>query len=248
MSLGLISVSFRQLSIEEIIAFCEMNTIEYIEWGGDVHVPVGDIKKAEYVKILSKENDIKISSYGSYFDFEKPINFLDVLNTAKALGAPKIRLWATRHKVLPKDEYQAFIEKAIALKKLASLNGIDLYFEYHRNTLTEDVIQALDIKAKTGIDIAWQPNPELSKTERLDEITKLKPSIIHTFSWTFEEGENIRYPLNKDEWFDYISLIGKDKLYLLEFFKEDNLEQAKKDIEAIKTLLQVKNETRKTKT
>ena len=46
---GLCSVSFRNLSVEEIVSLCQKNNVDFIEWGSDVHVPCFDFDKAKYV-------------------------------------------------------------------------------------------------------------------------------------------------------------------------------------------------------
>ena len=93
---GLTSVTFRKLKADEIIDLVKKAKLDGIESGGDIHVPHGNIKIAKEVNKMTVENDIKVSSYGSYFivgensiqEFEK------ILETAIALGAPTIRVWA----------------------------------------------------------------------------------------------------------------------------------------------------------
>ena len=42
---GLVSITFRELNPLEIIRLVSKAGLDGIEWGGDVHVPHGDIKK-----------------------------------------------------------------------------------------------------------------------------------------------------------------------------------------------------------
>ena len=44
---GLLSVTFRHLPFERIIELAAEAGLDGIEWGGDVHVPPGDLKQAE---------------------------------------------------------------------------------------------------------------------------------------------------------------------------------------------------------
>jgi hypothetical protein len=46
LSTGLVSITFRPLDPEEILRLAVQARIETIEWGGDVHVPVGDLDRA----------------------------------------------------------------------------------------------------------------------------------------------------------------------------------------------------------
>lgn len=43
---GLVSVTFRQKSVEEIAALTAEAGLSGVEWGGDVHVPPGDREAA----------------------------------------------------------------------------------------------------------------------------------------------------------------------------------------------------------
>ena len=92
---GLCTVTFRQLSPEDIVALSAECGIVGIEWAGDVHVPAGQIDVARHVRSLTEEAGLSVVSYGSYIappsDDERA--FATVLETAQALGAPNIRIW-----------------------------------------------------------------------------------------------------------------------------------------------------------
>ena len=45
---GLTSVTFRQKTIDEIVALARKAQLDGIEWGGDVHVPAGDVQAARH--------------------------------------------------------------------------------------------------------------------------------------------------------------------------------------------------------
>ena len=100
MKTGLVSVSFRDRSVKEIIKLAKENSLEYIEWGGDVHVKMGNVRLAGKVKRMMENSGLKCETYGSYYGvvYHKgehiPLSFRRVLKTAKALGAKKIRIWA----------------------------------------------------------------------------------------------------------------------------------------------------------
>ena len=64
--LGLCSVTFRKKTAQEVVDIAKKAGIGYIEWGGDIHVKTLD--DAKKVKVLCDKADIKISSYGSYFN------------------------------------------------------------------------------------------------------------------------------------------------------------------------------------
>lgn len=95
---GLLSVTFRQLSPLEIIQLVAQAGLQAIEWGGDIHVPHGDVKRAKEVKNWTESAGITIASYGSYYRVgctnKEGLTFEQVLESASALHAPAIRVWA----------------------------------------------------------------------------------------------------------------------------------------------------------
>ena len=98
MKTGLVSISFRNKSIKELIKASKESGLEYIEWGGDVHIPMGNIKLARQVRRQMNGAGLKVASYGSYFgiiyhcDEKFPLPFKKVLKTASITGSLKNRL------------------------------------------------------------------------------------------------------------------------------------------------------------
>ena len=66
---GLVSISFRNLCPEEIIDITKESGLLGIEWGGDLHVPHGDVPVAAEVGSKTREAGLEVSSYGSYYRF-----------------------------------------------------------------------------------------------------------------------------------------------------------------------------------
>ncbi|MGC4030327.1 MAG: hypothetical protein QM754_01080 [Tepidisphaeraceae bacterium] len=93
---GLVSVTFRQRSVAQIISDVAKAGLQAIEWGGDVHVPPGDLPHAAEVRRQTAEAGLAVSSYGSYYNATKdPADLAGrVLATAAELGAPTVRMWA----------------------------------------------------------------------------------------------------------------------------------------------------------
>lgn len=87
---GLVSVTFRQLPADEVAEVAAKAGLAAIEWGGDVHVPLGNLVAAQRVKALSEVHGLEIAAYGSYLragsvDREE---MRSAVATAEALGAP----------------------------------------------------------------------------------------------------------------------------------------------------------------
>src|SRR6185312_7076115 len=93
---GLVSISFRALTVARIAGLAAANRLETIEWGGDVHVPHGDLAAAREARKISADAGVGISAYGSYYRAGAPAGkspaFEAVLASAVELGAPSIRV------------------------------------------------------------------------------------------------------------------------------------------------------------
>ena len=63
---GLVSITFRQLTPEQIVDLVAETGLAAIEWGGDVHVPHGEVAPARDVRRRTEEAGLIVASYGSY--------------------------------------------------------------------------------------------------------------------------------------------------------------------------------------
>jgi hypothetical protein len=64
---GLLSVTFRAFDADRIIALARDARLAAIEWGGDVHVPHGDVETAARVRDACAAAGLTVSAYGSYY-------------------------------------------------------------------------------------------------------------------------------------------------------------------------------------
>ncbi len=92
---GLCSVTFRQLDPPALLDLAARAGLAAVEWGADVHVPVGDLATARDVAARTADAGLAVASYGSYWR-AGPEDVGPVLATARALGAPRVRVWAGR--------------------------------------------------------------------------------------------------------------------------------------------------------
>ncbi|MCJ7549353.1 MAG: sugar phosphate isomerase/epimerase, partial [Anaerolineae bacterium] len=103
---GLVSVTFRKLTPRAIVDLVAEAGLDAIEWGGDVHVPHGEIEIARSVRQMTEDAGLDMPSYGSYYraGHSKLVPFGTVVETAIALGAPIIRIWAGKQGTAAADE------------------------------------------------------------------------------------------------------------------------------------------------
>ncbi len=243
---GLVSVSFRKLSCQEIIKLTKSADLRYIEWGGDIHVPPTNIENAKEIAKMTRLHGLEVSSYGSYYRCGENSDFLPYLETAKALGAPRIRIWAgdTASKETNTAARKNIVDDAKRIANLAQAYGIILDFEYHPNTLTDDCISARKLYEeinKPNCRLYWQPNFNLTHEENLKSLVYLADliDIVHVFYWrpdfsrlSLREGSRV--------WNSYLSQIRskKDILYLLEFVCNDDPCLLAEESTTLKNLMQ----------
>ena len=59
---GLVSISFRKLSPEEIIKGCAEAGLDCIEWGSDIHAPCTDLDRVREIARMQQEAGLHCSS------------------------------------------------------------------------------------------------------------------------------------------------------------------------------------------
>lgn len=243
---GLTSVTFRKKQAEEIIELVQQAGLDGIEWGGDIHVPVGDIQRAAEIGGKTRRAGLRVLSYGSYFRGQGE-NFAPVLATAKALGAPMIRIWAGKKSFEESspEEFQNLAAQIHEAAETAKQENICIAAEYHRNTATqtkEGAYELLRAVNSSNFKLYWQPNPDISMQEQLAEIDVLLPWLktIHVFYW--EKG-NVRCALNEGitAWKAYMKHLARSESahdLVLEFVKEDSIASFEKDAAVLRCLAQ----------
>ncbi len=251
---ALCSVTFRSLSAEELVPIASRNGVKAIEWGADVHVPLGDLSRAEQVADLCRQHDISADSYGSYVragDEEAGVEFAQALASTKALGANNIRVWAGRNTPdqLSATQRQNIVADLAAMADAAALHDISVSIEYHRNTMTErltDTVQLLEQANHDNLFTYWQPVPGRALEERLEEITTLSPwlSHVHVFHWLPAEDADERRPLIEGR--EYWSALlqrwetsprwTKPRLAMLEFVADNDEVQFRQDMRVLREL------------
>ena len=251
---GLVSVTFRALKPLEIVKAVELAGLDGIEWGGDIHVPHGDVQAAKEVLKMTLESGISVASYGSYYkagceDKEYDM-FKRVLDAAEALKAPVIRVWAgEKGSADASAEYRSkVVDSSKHIAALAMQAGIGISYEFHGWTLTDTNESAISFFNEIGhenVKSYWQPASSMDEGQRLDGLKRLGSLVsnIHVYYWGIaEDGSHIRKPLEEgeEEWgkyFGHIKTLPGNRYALLEFVKNDDLEQFRKDAQALKRFI-----------
>lgn len=242
---GLASITFRQLSVAEIVAATRAAQLAGIEWGGDIHVPPGDLARARETRQRTLEAGLAVSSYGSYFRLGEP-DFSRILETATALDAPTIRVWAGRQGSAETSDAdrQTIVAAAHEIGEQARAAELTIGLEMHAGTLTDTPASAARLLTEIqhpNVRLYWQPYHFLSPDENLASIDLLAPwlSNFHVFHWS---PDTVRFPLadGADRWRAYLQSAGNlagDRWALLEFSLDDNLSVFQRDAIVLKDLV-----------
>jgi 3-dehydroshikimate dehydratase len=239
---GLVSVTFRQLSVSEVVGVAAKAGLAAVEWGGDIHVP--DPAAARQARTSTADAGLAVAAYGSYFraGVSDPTDLAPILRTAAELGAPYVRVWAgTRGSAeVSADERGAVVAALAAAGRAAEAYGIAIAVEYHPNTLTDTLDSALRLFDEVGPNVLpyWQPwdchRPDAAREEVRALLERGLPTV-HVFSWA-TDGSRLPLAAGEPMWrgvLEELALAGGDRNTLLEFVADDNVDTFAADAETL---------------
>lgn len=250
---GLCSVTFRQLSADDIVELAAEAGLASIEWGADVHVPPGDTVEAARVRQRCAARDLTCPSYGSYYFAGQSSDdeLTPVLDTARALGATTVRVWAPGD---PRpDRWDAAAPVIDALRRgcdAAAAHDLTLALEFHPGTLTETARSTREVLAgvdRPNLRTYWQPVPGAT---RLHALTELDPVVhhlehLHVFSWAVD-GSRLALDAHEDMWRHAFRKVaeslaqqddGRVHVAYLEFVPDDEPAALARDAASLRTWL-----------
>lgn len=242
--LGLVSISFRTLTVDQIMDLCVQNRLQYVEWGSDVHAPCDDAERLAYLAAEQKRRGLICSSYGTYFRVGiNPVEEIHgYISAAKMLGTKILRLWCGKknYEDFTPEEREKILSDALALSKIAENEGVYLCMECHNKTYTNCLQGAMELMETVNsqhFGMYWQPNQFVSYETNLAYAKTIAPYVtqIHVFNW---EDKN-RYPLADavDTWRSYLSCFEGDHALLLEFVPNNQPEELAAEAEALRLIV-----------
>lgn len=265
---GICSVGFAHLPWQKVLSHTVQAGLKGVEWGA-VHVPPGSVQIAREVGLRTRELGLVASSYGSYYRAgvsEPGLPFDRVLETAVALGAFTVRVWAGNKdgEEVSAAQRALIVEDIGRIAEKSARAGVTLGLEYHHGTLTgsppsaDRLMQEVDHPA---VRLYWQPPLGRRPQYCLDSLRRVLPRLanLHVFHWTVglsDEGETVppdlsalvwpedyhRHPLSDgmESWRTYLECAATapgDRWALLEFTKGDDLRQMAADARTLAALL-----------
>ena len=241
---GLCSVTFRALAAADVAALAAESGLESVEWGGDVHVPPGDVVGAEQVAEITANAGLVVASYGSYYRASEGEDIAPVLDSAEALGAQRVRVWAGR---VGSDEADAaqrsrVVEHLRTASAAAAQRGLTLSLEYHRQTLADTpdaTLRLLDEVGHPALHTYWQPTVGAPDDVAIAEYRAIADRVTaaHVFSW-WPHAE--RQPLDARDalWRGFFAAAGAQAAppqdALLEFVPDDDPAVLPREAEALR--------------
>jgi len=256
--LGLVSISFRNLTPRQVIAAVKEAGLSCIEWGSDVHAPCDDVQKLMDIASAMQESGITCCSYGTYFQLGRdPIDqLLPYIHAAKILGTDILRLWCGSKGSLDytPEERDALYAECRAAAKIAETHGVTLCMECHnwymtdRNEAALALVEAVDSPA---FRLYWQPNQFCTIEENLAYTKLLAPYIthVHVFNWCGKDWVGKEdfpppgtmpemYPLSDgiNTWKQYLQNLPNNTL-LLEFMPDNRVESLPVEAAALKEIV-----------
>ena len=247
---GLCSITFRALSVDEIIPLAKANGLAAIEWGGDIHVPAGRLDIAAAVGRRCAEAGLRTPSYGSYFRVtpeSELTTFAPVVETARMLGADTVRVWADNKSSREMDNsyFCRLVDAGRELCEMAMRAGCTVGFEYHLGTATdtnESALRLIQAIVHPAARLYWQPRQRTSVPGRLAGLREAAPFLthLHVFQWTGERDTRHLLADGKMDWQAYFACAADapgDRCAYLEFVRDDSVHAFIQDAATLREML-----------
>jgi len=201
---------------------------------------------------MTRDAGLRVACYGSYYrcgvSEGAGLAFDAVLDSARALGAPRIRVWAGKTASAAADAsvWSAVIEDSARIAAKAAAAGLTVAYEYHANTLTDTPATArrlLDAVPHPALLTLWQPPAGMDDAACEAALRDVLPRLshLHVFHWTTAGGLQ-RQPLAGGaarwaRWFDIARGTGRDHAALIEFVRGDSDDAFLEDAATLKRWL-----------
>jgi sugar phosphate isomerase/epimerase len=248
---GLLSVTFRSHTAAEIVKLATEAKLGAIEWGGDIHVPGGNLDAARRVRRLCEDCGLAISAFGSYLragvKAAENLSCTAVLDSAAELGTKVVRVWAgvRGSAEASREDRDAVVDGLAELCDLSAPRGMQIATEFHGGTLTDDIDSCLTILKEVNrpnLRTFWQPPNGMPREPAVAGLRRIGHQLahVHVFHWWPDDLH--RRPLSEGavRWRVYLREVaeqcerdGEQRYASLEFVKDGSPEQFRCDAETL---------------
>ena len=247
MKTGLTSVSFRKLSVDEVIELAKGAGVDGIEWGSDVHVPESDVEGAAAIAEKTRDAGLEVISYGSYFFLGAGTDFAPYVAAAKAMGTDTIRIWGGKKErwELNDEDYAALVVEMREIGRMAKAEGITVALEYHQHSITASATDAVAFVKDVGeeyVSLYWQAIIQRSFEDNLADIDIVAPYLknVHVFNYVEGKQELLSTAGGTERWRGYAEKIAKipgERAFMTEFCKGGLAESFVADAEVLNAVV-----------
>jgi 3-dehydroshikimate dehydratase len=249
---GLVSITFRELSATQIVELCVESGLKAVEWGGDVHVPHGNISAATSVRRITEDAGLAVEAYGSYYHAaaseDEGLSFDSVAETALALGAPLVRVWAGKQGSEEcGDGRSAVVDDIKRIAEIAKSRNLRVGLEFHGGTLTdtnESAMRLLKEVDDPNVLPYWQPPNDKSIDCALEGLKSMADVVygLHVFHWDYSSGHRDVRSLSDGvaTWTQYLRAVAfrPDVVWaMMEFVKDGDEDQFRADAQALLAMI-----------
>lgn len=251
LNIGLTSVTFRNLTAYDVIKCCKKYGINRIEWGSDVHVPVGDTLNATQIKQECEKNGILISSYGTYYKCgaysDAKEEFAKYVEIAKILDAKTMRIWVGIKNFEDADE--EYIEKIVNELKIicdmAKEENIDIGSELHGGSLCNNKENSLEIVKRVNREnfgMYFQYDWNYTLEENCDTLKSFIPFLknVHVFNVNTDGRHSLGENNGENIWKEFVKILKENETctnLLFEFLPKQTEECLKRECEILKKIV-----------
>jgi len=204
MKVGLCTIAFRERLLTDALDIARDVGADGVElWGREPHIsPLElDRPRAEAVARMVAARGLEVVALGSYHRLsvspraEGNVPLTVTLQTARALGAPLVRMWAGDRgsQGATAEDWQ----QVIAASRLASLQaetlGLTVVVEMHEGTLTDTGATARRLVEEVACDnfgLVYQPAFGYEAEDPLQRIEPVAPFVRHVHAQNAQPAED----------------------------------------------------------
>lgn len=227
------SLTFRNKSIEQVIALAQATGLAAIEWGSDIHVPPMDEGAILRARRGCEAAGIAISDYATFYS---PFKYEDYLGeferiavTCNMLGTKAARVWIGDRKrcFYPDDIYLQLVDRMGKIADAAKAHGLTLILEMFDRTVCDsgtNLRRFLDDLSKDNVKATWRPLTEEFERNRFD-LFEVQDNLALARLSDRKNGQplSFRKGVFRLNGYLYMSSLSKTDVFcIVEDFRDDN--------------------------
>ncbi len=219
-----------------------------MEWSSDFGVESGDTAAAERTMLATLRAGLSTASYCTLFraGLQSPTAFAPVLDTARALYSPTIKLWAGFKSPSLEDDAERFRRTANELADMAAKEGVTLCFGMGRGSAIDSYERARALMGAADhpfVKLCWEPLPGIPFDDAMATFNALSGRIgLLCARSAGEDGRNALLRERDEDWLLYLDAFDEQggspdmaRYVVIRAFKDGKPESLEDDCRLIRT-------------